>query len=226
MPDSTIPSNRAQAKSWRDLYPVHPAADLFPMMSDDELDELGKDIKANGIRAPIALWCDGEMPFDRKPTSEIRGTVYVLDGRNRLDAMEKVGLKTFCNRVGAMHSEGRGGARTEPDKPYVVVYDATTDPFTLGASLNVHRRHLTRDQKRDVIAELLKLAPERSDRQVAKDVGVDHKTVGNVRRRARQLGRFPSHQSASARTARPACTSCGRLTPSKRHAPVSSPTAC
>jgi hypothetical protein len=191
MPDSTIPSNRAQAKSWRDLYPVHPAADVFPLMSEDELCELGKDIKQNGLRAPIALWCDGEMPFDRKPTSEIRGTVYVLDGRNRLDAMEKVGLKRFCNRVGAMHSEGRGGARTEPDKPYVVVYDATTDPFTLGASLNVHRRHLTREQKRDVIAALLKLAPERSDRQVAKDVGADHKTVGAVRRQGEERGEIP-----------------------------------
>jgi hypothetical protein len=27
---------------------VHPVADLFPMMTDDELDDLAGDIKANG----------------------------------------------------------------------------------------------------------------------------------------------------------------------------------
>jgi hypothetical protein len=30
------------AASWRDLIKVHPAADLFPTMSDDELDGLGE----------------------------------------------------------------------------------------------------------------------------------------------------------------------------------------
>jgi hypothetical protein len=31
-------------QSWRDLIKVHPAADRFPMMTDAELVELGKDI--------------------------------------------------------------------------------------------------------------------------------------------------------------------------------------
>jgi hypothetical protein len=43
---------------WRDKYKVHPAADVFPMMSDEEIDALGVDIKANGQRAPIILWSD------------------------------------------------------------------------------------------------------------------------------------------------------------------------
>jgi hypothetical protein len=30
-------------KSWRAVLPVHPAADLFPMMSESELRELGED---------------------------------------------------------------------------------------------------------------------------------------------------------------------------------------
>jgi hypothetical protein len=30
-------------------YQVHPAAEVFPMMSDDELAKLGEDIKANGL---------------------------------------------------------------------------------------------------------------------------------------------------------------------------------
>ena len=36
--DPTTPS-----KSWRDVINVHPAADLFPMMSPDELKTLGED---------------------------------------------------------------------------------------------------------------------------------------------------------------------------------------
>jgi hypothetical protein len=42
--------------SWRDHIKVHPAADLFPMMSDDELKALGEDIKENGyMNSPIVL---------------------------------------------------------------------------------------------------------------------------------------------------------------------------
>jgi hypothetical protein len=28
----------SKQKSWRDVLPIHPAAALFPMMSDDDLD--------------------------------------------------------------------------------------------------------------------------------------------------------------------------------------------
>jgi hypothetical protein len=38
--------------TWRDQYKVHPAADVFPMMSDQELAELGEDIGANGLHNP------------------------------------------------------------------------------------------------------------------------------------------------------------------------------
>ena len=41
--------------SWRDHIKVHPAADLFPMMSESELRELGEDIKANGLLASLVL---------------------------------------------------------------------------------------------------------------------------------------------------------------------------
>jgi ParB-like chromosome segregation protein Spo0J len=38
---------------------VHPYADAFPMMSDDALDALADDIKANGLRHPIIRDKDG-----------------------------------------------------------------------------------------------------------------------------------------------------------------------
>src|SRR6476646_7445682 len=44
-----------QVMGWRDEYKVHPAADVFPMMSDEELDALAKDIEENGLREPIKI---------------------------------------------------------------------------------------------------------------------------------------------------------------------------
>jgi hypothetical protein len=35
-------------KGWRDVLPIHPAAELFPLMAPDELRALGADIKKSG----------------------------------------------------------------------------------------------------------------------------------------------------------------------------------
>lgn len=47
---------------------------------------------------------------------------------------------------------------------------------------NLVRRHLTSAQKREVIRAELDRDPDRSDREIARLIGVDHKTVGTVRR--------------------------------------------
>lgn len=57
-------------------YIVHPAAELFPMLPDDELDDLARDIHANGLIHPIVR--------DRSGA--------ILDGRNRLRACELAGV--------------------------------------------------------------------------------------------------------------------------------------
>jgi ParB-like chromosome segregation protein Spo0J len=56
--------------------PVHPVAALFPMMTDEELDDLAADIKANGQVHPIVL--------------DQHGTL--LDGRNRREACRRAGV--------------------------------------------------------------------------------------------------------------------------------------
>jgi ParB-like chromosome segregation protein Spo0J len=56
---------------------VHPVADLFPMLADDELAELAADIQERGLLQPIVLDADGR----------------VLDGRNRLAACELAGVQ-------------------------------------------------------------------------------------------------------------------------------------
>lgn len=55
------------------------------------------------------------------------------------------------------------------------------DKRKIAVSLNVDRRQMTQAEKREAVAMLLKIAPERSDRQVAADVGVSPSTVGAVR---------------------------------------------
>jgi hypothetical protein len=52
-------------------------AALFPMMSDEELDELADDIKANGLLNPIIVDQEGIL----------------IDGRNRLEACKRAGVE-------------------------------------------------------------------------------------------------------------------------------------
>ena len=51
---------------------VHPLAAVFPMMTDDELQDLADDIREHGLLHPIVLDADGVL----------------IDGRNRLRACE------------------------------------------------------------------------------------------------------------------------------------------
>lgn len=55
--------------------PVHPAADVFPMLSEEELADLAADIKANGLLQPLIVK-DGVL----------------IDGRNRREACQRAGV--------------------------------------------------------------------------------------------------------------------------------------
>src|SRR5262249_57584090 len=96
----------------------------------------------------------------------------VLDGRNRHNAClaAEVGLKI---------------SKHEDDCPYI------GDPAAYVISKNIHRRHLTAEQKRDLIAKLLKATPEKSNRQIAETVKADHKTVASVRAEKEATGEIP-----------------------------------
>lgn len=52
---------------------------------------------------------------------------------------------------------------------------------SMAYSLNLHRRHLNREQKRELIAQSLKDDPQLSNREHARRTGVSDKTVGSVR---------------------------------------------
>lgn len=139
------------ASSWRDHLKVHPAADLFPMLAPDELRALGEDIRTNGLHEPVVIWRDAQGH-------------QLLDGRNRLDAMEAVGLDIDRFLASAMR--------------YV---ESPADPWAYVISRNIHRRHLTAEQKRELLAKVIKAGPEKSDRQIAKIAKTSPTTAGKVR---------------------------------------------
>jgi len=145
--------------SWRERLAVHPAAEVFPAMSGDELAELGSDIQQHGLQMPIILL-------------DTDGAVQLLDGRNRLDAMERAG-------VVVVGSDGKVMTRFE-----TIEHRKGFDPFSYVCSLNLHRRHLTRAHHRAVVLRLLQANPERSDRATAKIAQVSAPTVAAVRREA------------------------------------------
>src|SRR5262249_5703357 len=62
------------------------------------------------------------------------------------------------------------------------------DPYDCVLSFNIHRRHLTTDQKRDLIAKVIKAKPEYSNRQIADRVWVSPTTVRKVRAEMEEAG--------------------------------------
>jgi hypothetical protein len=176
--------------SWRDVLPIHPAAELFPRMSPDELRDLGEDIKKYGLRSPNTLWKE-----------EIDSTPLLLDGRSRLDAIEAAGLEievTFFGSKGDPQSHayvclryGAAGAlRREVPQVDVQRMLQSDDPYAFVISANIHRRHLTAEQKRELIAKLLKVQPEQSNRHIAESVKASHHTVGAVRAEMESTGQI------------------------------------
>jgi ParB-like chromosome segregation protein Spo0J len=103
----------------------------------------------------------------QEPITLYRGAV--LDGRNRYRACVQLKLEP-------RFEEFKGD-------------DAAA--FAYVFSKNIHRRHLKTKDKRDAIAALLKIAPEKSDRQIAEMVKVDHKTVAPVRAEQEGRGEIP-----------------------------------
>jgi ParB-like chromosome segregation protein Spo0J len=143
-------------------------------MSPAELKELAADIEKNGLSTRIILW------------PNVDNKLSLIDGRNRLDALALLGLLV-------VDEKGCLGLKSRPnDHPweFECAY-RDSDPYVLALSYNVHRRHLTAEQKRDLIAKLLEAQPEKSDRQIAFTVKADHKTVSAVRSEKEGRGEIP-----------------------------------
>ena len=65
---------------------------------------------------------------------------------------------------------------------------------TLARALNMARRHLTIEQKRQLISDQLEETPDRSNRWIGKQLGVHHTTVGSVRSELESTGELASSE--------------------------------
>jgi hypothetical protein len=190
---------------WRKHLRVHPAAELFPPMSEAELKELTDDIKARGLRISIIKW-------KPRPESEYEA---LLDGRNRLDALAAADLLVVNDKEQLRLKVFDPASSTYRLDPLPTFSHAGGDPYKIALSLNVLRRHLKPDQKHDLIAKLLKAQPDKSDRAIAREAEVDRATVAKVRADLEDVAEI-SH--VETRT-----DSMGRQQPAKKAKPTSKP---
>ena len=140
----------------------HPLAGIFPLMEGEEFDALVADIKANGLYLPIELY-DG----------------MILDGRNRYRALRALGWHPDQIEEQTL-TAGPSGTDT---------HLRVDDPVAYVISKNIHRRHLTAEEKIKYVAQLVAAQPEKSDRLLAKETGVSHPTIAKARRAAEATGK-------------------------------------
>jgi hypothetical protein len=98
----------------------------------------------------------------------------ILDGRNRYRACLKAGVEPVV-------------------RPLILgnrVADSELVNYVI--STNLHRRHLTAQQKRDLVEKLLRAKPEVSNNAIATQVKIDDKTVAKVRRGMEARSEIPN----------------------------------
>ena len=171
-------------------YPVHPAADALPMMGQAQIAELAKDIEANGLRHPFILFRDNT---EQANGSEGPFPIFLLDGRGRRDALKVLGVdqdhvphgRITTDKVRILNAVQQTGLMGGKTTKYA--WGPDVDPVEMVMSLNIHRRHLTSEQKRVAIENLIKLNPNASNLSIAHKVGVSPTTVGDVRAKAQNI---------------------------------------
>lgn len=114
-------------------YPFHPYADLFPLMSDAELQELADDIDKHGLEEDVILF-DGQ----------------ILDGRNRALACDLLIERYSNNEYTPEYSD------------LTMVLTQTGQALEYVVSKNLRRRHLTPSQLAMIGVEIKKAEKKRA----------------------------------------------------------------
>lgn len=159
---------------------VHPAAAIFPMLSDAELKEMATSIQAYGLREKI-----GVVPSDDE------NTLLVLDGRNRMAALRLLNVK----------DEAIIENYTTPIE--LVAYSA--EEYVLMA--NIERRNLGANQRRELAGKLAVMLAERqkslpksqqvdTTAEAAKKAGVSRRTAATAKQEV--LNMAASHSETDA----------------------------
>jgi ParB-like chromosome segregation protein Spo0J len=140
------------------LLAFHKAANMFPLMKGTEFTALVDDIKRRDLQNPITVI----RPGGSVPVDEET----IIDGRNRYRA---------CLQAKVTPRFVPFEGKAEDIIPYIV-------------SANIRRRHLKAAEKRKLIADLIKMMPEKSDRQIAATLDASPTTVGTVRAEMEKTG--------------------------------------
>jgi hypothetical protein len=189
--------NLTPPSPWRNLLSIHHAAGLFPALKPEELHALADDIREHGLQNPVVVMEEVAPGPDGTFRISDPWKLSLLDGIGRLDAMQKVGF--LFRREGNVLLAVAPNGLTAPTElcRYIDPADMEDgfDPTAFVISANIHRRHLTTEQKRELIGTLLKATPEKSDRQIADQIKADHKTVGTVRSEMEGRGEIPHVES-------------------------------
>jgi hypothetical protein len=152
-----------------------------PPMAADRHAALKTDIhRCGAIRMPVVFWRDPES-----------GERLLIDGRSRLSAGESLGMLSFVDRVLQVH-DFRAAAKNKIIT--VPEIELEGDPFEIVASLNLHRRDLTRNDRKKLAEALLKANPERSNAATSKLAGLSDKTVADVRHDLEATSEIPRLQ--------------------------------
>jgi hypothetical protein len=125
---------------------IHPAALLFPMISDADFPAFLDGVRRNGIQQNMVFVGDSLNDSE------------LLDGRNRLKAIEILGLD---------YSE------------YVDLksHDEVPDPVAFVMSLNQDRRHLTDSQRAAVAAKCAAQSKLATDTPIGDEADATQKTA-------------------------------------------------
>lgn len=115
----------------------------------------------------------------------------VIDGHHRKEIADRLGLPCPRNTARDLDETGKR---------------------THACSLNLDRRHLNREQKREVIAKSLMADPQLSNRQHAERVGAHHTTVGTIRDSLESTGEISQSETR--------LSADGRERPATRPAPT------
>jgi hypothetical protein len=163
--------------SWRDVLPIHPAAERIPEATADEKRALAADLAEHGLKVPVML-----APVTGEP-----GRRCLLDGRTRLDLLEAAGVQVV----------GADGRVLVDHKIMRVADDAEAERLSL--SLNIHRRHLNAEDRQKFLIQVIAAAPEKSDRILAKETGLSRPTVAKARKQGEATGKvLPVEKRAGA----------------------------
>ena len=137
---------------------------VLPPLRWDEYQALKESIREHGVQLPVV--CDGDGR--------------TVDGLHRIRAVREL----------------RDEGCQVPRVPTIVQSDLKTDADrrARARALNLQRRQLTQQQKRDVIRDQLRETPWWADRRIAQHLGVDDHTVRSRRLELEETAEIPQFE--------------------------------